>query len=238
MSTIELEKAKATLEEHFGTQEDLLPELQKHLSEFRGMPMLRHPLVFSMFHMPQLNHTMNQCLLRKQEQIKEAIKNRDLSQIVWLHERPCRFDAFIEYYKEFEPHIVAKVLTEIWTDAESPGINNNHWGVYFAMYADEIMQHGMEKQDRAVFNMLPDPLVIYRGCGPQYKRAFSWTLCSMKAKWFASRWSDHGGPKNGKVFTSTIHKKDALCYLNNREEKEIIVHPRIRKTMKITEVTV
>lgn len=80
----------------------------------------------------------------------------------------------------------------------------------------------MSKEDKIIYNKLPEKLKIYRGL--QDKRALikglSWTLDLKKAKWFANRWE-----KQGEVYEAEIKKSDIYHFTNSRGEMEIIVNP-------------
>jgi hypothetical protein len=83
------------LHEMFGEEEDLDPELEPYLETNElGWTMLRHPLVYSMFHHDRLNALVNKQLHAKLEELDKAIAERNYTKFVYLHERPYRIDAF------------------------------------------------------------------------------------------------------------------------------------------------
>ena len=76
---------------------------------------------------------------------------------------------------------------------------------------------------------MPNTITIYRG-GIDDK-GYSWTLNKDYAVWFANRWIMNGnlGDESNvtnrhetNVFEKTINKSDAIAYLSDRGESEII----------------
>ena len=70
--------------------EELNPELQEYLDCEAGFTCIRHPLVYSIMHVPPLNKLMNQSLGHKKQMLSEALEKGDWSRVVFLHERPYR----------------------------------------------------------------------------------------------------------------------------------------------------
>ena len=68
----------------------------------------------------------------------------------------------------------------------------------------------MGKKNQQILNNLPDKLTIYRG-DSKSRRGYSWTLDKQYAKLF------------GKLLKREISKKDVFAYINDRDEKEIII---------------
>jgi len=64
---------------------------------------------------------------------------------------------------------------------------------------------------------------------PECKYGFSWTIDKRIADWFANRYED----KESYVYECTVDKKDILCYLDIRNEKEVIIDSEILVAYKI-----
>ena len=75
------------LEELLNKKENLHPELQER---FYTTPFacIKHPLIYSMMHSEQLNAFVNAQFDFKKRKACEALKQKDYSQYVFLHERP------------------------------------------------------------------------------------------------------------------------------------------------------
>lgn len=91
----------------------------------------------------------------------------------------------------------------------------------------------MDEAERRIFDNLPEEVTIYRGVqSKKHKRGLSWTLSYEKAEWFANRYSN----ENPIVYKTVVPKKHILCYIDRRNEEEIIVNPQILKEDKIEEI--
>lgn len=78
----------------------------------------------------------------------------------------------------------------------------------------------MNTSELATFKALPSSITIYRGIEEQDHLAWSWTLDNGKAEWFARRFG------KGYVITGTVRKANAIAYLDNRGEGELIAPPK------------
>lgn len=85
----------------------------------------------------------------------------------------------------------------------------------------------MEAEERAVYDSLPERLVLYRGtCTEELEdlewgdvHGVSWSLDIEKARFFAKRKNGYG---NRCVLKLTIDKENVLAYLKGMEESEMI----------------
>jgi hypothetical protein len=203
---------------------DKIEELDSNLKPFfskNPIPMIKHPLVYSIFHQPQLNVFVNNQYKHKSEKLKSSINSMDYDSIIFLHERPYRLNAFVEFIHNDEKitdQQYWKLLSEIWIDSENIYQNKHYWK-YLLNGKRKGKEFFMSSEDCKYFNNLPDIITIYRGYIPKKnKTGFSYTLDKEKAEWFANRFSN-----NGNIIEKTIRKKDAFAYLNGRGEQEIIM---------------
>ena len=106
------------------------------------------------------------------------------------------------------------MIANLWTDTENVYENHLAWEqLLFLEFSDSHLM--MDEEDTKFFNELPNTITIYRG-GVDDK-GYSWTLDREKAEWFANRFNfDY------EVFEKTINKSDAIAYLSDRNESEII----------------
>ena len=167
----------------------------------------------------------------KKEKVAEAIKDKDISSYLWLHERAYRvqsiLDALEDWWKPSKKEYW-EVIANLWTDTENVYENHLAWEqLLFLEFSDSHLM--MDEEDTKFFNELPNTITIYRG-GIDDK-GYSWTLDKDKAEWFANRWVMNGnlGDESNvtnrhetNVFEKTINKSDAIAYLSDRNESEII----------------
>lgn len=128
-------------------------------------------------------------------------------------------------------------LAAVWQHAEFAHPDRDLWEFLFFKNRDRGGAKAMmNKAERRAWSTLPKTFTVYRGQQDgRHRQGFSWTLSLKTAAWFASmRGGDRmklvtaGRWKQGRgiVLAGIVKKADALCYLNNRGEEEILVHPR------------
>lgn len=198
--------------------EDLHPDLEPYTEDNDSLgTVLRHPLVYQV---PLLtNGHANQMYEHKLRQLERAIAENDYSSLVYLHERPYRLNAFIEFVEQDAPdEIYWEVLGNVWTDTENMWQNKREWKrLLTSTRPDRIKM--MREDDVVLFEALPDTVIIYRGCSTQNENGMSWTLSKEKALWFANRFRT-----DGYVLEAEVKKSDIIALLNHRGEQEIICY--------------
>jgi hypothetical protein len=163
------------------------------------------------------NDQANKTYDYKKKAVAEAIKDKDISSYLWLHERAYRVEAILyaleDWWKPSKKEYW-EVIANLWTDTENVYENHLAWEqLLFLEFSDSHLM--MDEEDTKFFNELPNTITIYRG-GVDDK-GYSWTLDREKAEWFANRFNfDY------EVFEKTINKSDAIAYLSDRNESEII----------------
>ena len=191
--------------------------LEQYYSVQNGIPMIKHPLCFSIFHTEAMNHRMNQYLNYKLEATEEALERKEYETFIFLHERPYRLEAFMEVERNLSDEDYWKILGEVWTDSENIWQNKHVWAVLF-MSQRSGRENFMNEEERELFEKLPETLTIHRGYQPRKnKTGFSFTLDKKKAEWFADRFF-----KDGDVVTKKVQKSKVFAYLTRRNESEII----------------
>lgn len=200
--------------------EELHPDLQAWVEEGSFGLMLRHPLVYQV---PLHNKGLaNRAYREKHNAIGKAMDQQDWSQVIWLHERPHRLNALIEYvtgrneFGEVLPVMPANqdvldLVADVWVDSENIEQNEEEWRALFANGANGLWL-GTE-HERAEFDALPDPIRTFRG---GTVGDWSWTTRSDIAEFFSRR---SGYP----VRTALIPKADVFGYLTRRGEAELLV---------------
>lgn len=200
--------------------ESLDPELDPYVEEGPLGRMLRHPLVYEVPLV--LPGSANRLLRQKRDRLAEAVKDADWSTAVWLHERPHRLDAFIEYVlgadEDGQPiplgsvtdDAVRALAADVWVDSENIEQNLDEWGAIFAS------PHGiLFNDDPQGWAALPDPLIVFRAGIDD--GGWSWTLDRKVAEFFAHRWG-----ANHPLVTAKISKADVFGYLTRRSESEVL----------------
>lgn len=218
-------------------REDLHPDLQQCLEETGDFgPSIRHPLVYSMIHGPEMNAWVNKQYEQKKRLLKEAEEEGRWHSYVYLHERPYRLDAFLKIsWLIPEPTQYWELLGDIWTDSENIYQNRDEWYELLAEAAErggggDEWHHMSSEEDRAVFTLTPEKggllpeTVIHRG----YRHedgldGFSWTLDKPRAKWFAKRFPHQEGVAT--VATGKVKREHVLAYHTGRGELEIVALP-------------
>lgn len=194
---------------------ELHPDLQPYLEEGVLGPQLRHPLVYAvpLWTKAHANYMYEQ----KKQDLEKAIAEKKYSQIVFLHERPYRLDAFVQITKELPDDKYWSLLASIWTDTENGWQNLDTWRALFSSNRPG-RGHLMDADEHLTLRYLPDTVEIYRGCEKGVNEdGISWTLNRDKAEFFANRFT-----KQGIVLTKQINKSDIIAVFNGRGEAEVI----------------
>lgn len=234
----EIAEAKKRFAEDFGfdysdvealqrlATEPLLPELEEYVDwvAFDGKhpeektKVLRSPLVYEVPLM--LPGQANIAYRKKAARLEELIAKNDLSGVVWLHERPWRVHALLEYvvgWDEFGlprplqkcPPEVRELASHVWTDSENIEQWQQEWSHLF-------WGGGWLFGDREAFDALPDPITIYRG--DIADGGWSWSTDLRIAQWFARRFD-----ATDDLVYATVEKEHVFAYLTSRSESEILV---------------
>ena len=196
---------------------ELHPDLQPYLEDGILGPQLRHPLVYAvpLWTKAHANHMYEQ----KKSDLEKAIAEKKYSQIIFLHERPYRLEAFVQITKELSDAKYWSLLASVWTDTENGWQNLPTWRALFWSKRPG-RENLMDADERFTLANLPEIVEIYRGCVNGINEdGISWTLNRDKAEFFANRFS-----KGGIVLSKQINKSDIIAVFNGRGESEVIVN--------------
>ncbi len=142
---------------------------------------------------------------------QQALESHDYEQYIFLAERPYRLEAFMHVMRntncQFEK--LAELLLKVWIDSENPSINKEIWTALFKKFKDS-------KTFNATKSNLPEQISIWRGGTAD---GLSWTTSKKVATWFANRFHND----NPEIHQRQIQKSDVICFLEDRDESEIIV---------------
>lgn len=116
----------------------------------------------------------------------------------------------------------AHYLKNSWLDEEDPNqdpVVSRKEVIGYFQQADK--QYLMKPADLVHYQKLPEILTIYRGVSPKRaKLGLSWTADKDMALWFKKRYES--GIK-GQLLTATIRKEHVIAYIDERNERELIV---------------
>ncbi len=197
--------------------EELLSELTPYLEQGVLGEQLRHPLIYQV---PLINKgAANRLYLQKVQETERALAERKFSQYVWLHERPYRFDAFINVVEQLSDKDYWELLSNAWTDTENAWQNLAMWKELFNSKRPE-KRRLMGEESYYYFSKLTDEVTLYRGCQRGVNETgLSWTFDKDKAKFFAKR-LNKGSPI---IIQATVNKNQVCAVLLDRGEQEAIV---------------
>lgn len=205
------------------------PELEAYMEEREGGgTMIRHPLVFSVFHAPMLNRVVNKQLEQKRAAIAEYAQEANWSGYMWMHERPYRLWAFSRVERRIKDDAEWwSLLGHIWTDSENIRQSLPEWYEYLSSVRrknrDAIMDDDDERAWVAKHRERGERLTVYRGFQHEESvNGYSWTVDREKAAWFAQRlWiPEKGGCPQ--VATGEVHPDKIIAFFNGRAENEVV----------------
>ena len=160
-------------------------------------------------------------------ELRKARRSQDWSAWLMLYERPFRLMALLSLSRSrgLSAKQYWSLVRVAWTDTEN--LYQHTEQIRQLLYPRRIDAGKryliMNKDERGIFRKLPDPITVYRGCGAVNRLGWSWTTNRAQASWFADR---HFVLSNvGLVLTATCPRSEALAYLNERGEDEIIADP-------------
>lgn len=198
--------------------EELHDDLVPYVNESSFLRILQHPLVFDIgVSLPGLVNLRYQ---QKLTLLETAIANGNIEQVVFLHERPYRLEAMLEYAIEDDGSIwkqtprVQELAESVWTDSENIHQHQEEW---LWLYRDR--PEGAVLGDKPGFRKLPDQVTVYRGGGDD--SFLSWSTKRSVAEFFAKRFAQHGGEVS-EVRSVTVDKADIFAYYTGRSEYEVL----------------
>lgn len=146
----------------------------------------------------------------------EMLADNDYHGVLFLIDKPYRFHRYVKMFKDIPDKDKYKLFIDIYTSSEY-GFDEIPQGFIETLikkYKPADM-HNMDTDE--------DELLVYRGeCSKStpYDKAYSWTLDYNVAIRFANRFGEEGN-----VYQAFVKKEDILCYLSDRNEKEVLILP-------------
>lgn len=208
--------------------EDLHPDLVPYVMTTKmGFPMLNHPLVQNLMHSDMMNRMMNLRYAQKIESLKKALENKDFISVIFIHERPYRLDAFVQYNHLFGDKYW-KILGAVWVDTMNSWQSHDVWEMLWE-HDPHNREQCMDEDERKFYAKLPKKIIAYRGVGYEDNvNGFSWTLDIKVARKFSRMTT-----KSGAVYRAEITKKNIFAYFSGRNESEIVVRPGTFQVRKL-----
>ena len=125
-----------------------------------------------------------------------------------------------EYFNPLEAYFMSQTMSV-------PYEQYSRWAYFFELAAETGQYKSlMSDKELAVYNSLPDELIVFRGVKTKNivdYYGFSWSLSRDVAKWF----SENRGETDGEpiVLERTISKSSIIWVLLEREEQEVVLLP-------------
>lgn len=211
-------------------REPLAPELAAHLYGY----VLRHPLVSEHMAHPNLYGLYNHQLEASKEHAADALAKKDYASYIFTHDKAFRMDVLAELASSLTVQERSSLFADVWTDIEFTWENGESIEKVLGLGIDP--DAAMDDGEKAVWNSLPDEFTVWRGNRNRDIDGPAWTLDREQAEWFARRephplWLVlHGKgtailPDNGMgwLVEGIVAKADALIYVANRNESEIVI---------------
>ena len=186
-----------------------------------------HPIASSLYYIDQSSHKLFDISLPYgytiyRQHIMETIKGLSLSSIYRLIHESYKLTWFQLCKDYMTDDDYAWYLKSSWLDEDDPNqdrtVNRAEAISYFKLASK---QHLMNRADLKIYQNLPETITIYRGVSPKRARlGLSWTADKEIASWYKKRYES--GIK-GQLLTAAINKKHILAYIDDLNEKELIV---------------
>jgi len=182
-----------------------------------GVVCFKHPLlqIFEFTITKDRVDLHNKEFANKEKYRKEALKKKDYSRYIWLHERYYEVRAFNTIAPRLDDKTYWKLLAPVWLCSENGYQYRKLWHKLFSSDRGS-REYLMEPEERDFLKSLPSRFTIYRGAVDD--KGISWTLSEEKAEWFHARFPH----VETKVFSRKILQENAVAYFDGRNEQEII----------------
>jgi hypothetical protein len=203
--------------------DDLVPWVQEATVLGR---LVHSPLVIASIFSNEYD-LINRMYLRKKDALEEALKERRWDAVIWLHERPYRFNALHQYLgddlAQRDPKAYWSAVGKVWVDSENIWQNLDDWRDTWQPVLDEEINYAMSKEQRQRLSSMPDLIPIWRGfTHKDGLDGLSWSFDKEAAIWFARRFSD-GQCRNPRLASGLAPKNKVLALLDR--EDEIVILP-------------
>lgn len=203
--------------------EDLVPYLTESGA---GMRMIAHPLVHDLL---PINGHVNRRYAQKQKALAKAEAAEDWGTCVFLHERPYRCDALIDYVlgrgEDDQPlslgdflgspgyAAIAEVTADVWTDSENIHQHVEDW---LAITEGHVPGAPLLMGDQPAFDALPEVIEVWRG--DVNDGGWSWSTERKVGEFFT-----HYMGQDVPLLHGFVDKRHVFGYITARSEFEVMV---------------
>lgn len=161
-------------------------------------------------------------------------ESNNLMSIMVLINKPYRLFWFKLIKSYLSKSDYAHMLKEVWVTSENPNMDRNvslNDSLSFFKRADK--NEIMDKEEKAFYDSLDDNVTLYRGVSKGREPfGLSYTTSKEKAIWFQERFSVSGSF----LIALKVKKEDCICYINERDEREIILDTKKYKNMILSQI--
>ncbi|MDK9789765.1 hypothetical protein [Vibrio sp. D431a] len=216
---------------------DLHSDLIPYVSEDGPLGlMLHHPLIIEVFLCAPFVPHINKSYEKRAEFLEIAIAESDYASIIELHERPYRFEGYLQHVLwAADKAEAAKHLHTVWIDSELPHVNLDSWLKCFDYLREEneLLSSVAE---------LEFPLTVYRGVAAEsekqalkYGHNLAWTTDHNEAVKFAERMTNQRDGLSPFILKTILNSVDEVYMFSNlRKESEVVVNPqRLKKILVV-----
>lgn len=128
---------------------------------------------------------------------------------------------FLENYHLLSPKGLNKLLPEIWTMCEWPGLAYDYLEWIHIFY--DALEYGFVSDDGSERPTdYKSKINLYRAATEEYARGIAWTTSLETAKWFNER-NRMFGWEDSAIYQITVPKGIILAIFNKRKEHEVII---------------
>jgi hypothetical protein len=169
----------------------------------------------------------------KLDALKKAVENEQdpLEAMMRLHKRDhipflLNNSLLFKTADRFE-----KAIIKLYRMANSPFLTGGDFAVWCDLF---------ESCDPEILSGLGAPIpfsstAVYRISVTGREKSLSWTINREIVKRFEQRWYEQK-TGHGKIYTLDVTRENIMIYLTDRQEEEVILHPKIIRTAKIREL--
>lgn len=190
----------------------LEPYLQRNIKQMGGFTFIHCPEIVTLYcGNPREDELLNMRynMMKKERQL--ALANGEYRKYIFLTEKPYRLEAFLYILNNTNClyEFLAEILLDVWMHTEYQSMNKKIWVSLFMHFKDSKTFQNTKLK-------LPEKMTIWRGGA---LNGLSWTTDKDVAVKFANRFQD----KEPQIHCRRILKRDVICFLDGRDESEIIL---------------
>lgn len=164
---------------------------------------------------------LDQMIFQNVENFKHLVEKKDYVSIFRFMDKKIVIPGFIKMYTEIPDEDVYDIFIDLYVRSEYGFPNIPKHLLKTMVEKRQFSNEWKERMEKLSKKTKNTSFKVYRGMtdkSTDSKIALSWTLKKSKAQWFANRFNS-----NGWVETKHIFIHNAMDYLNQRGEEEILI---------------